>query len=113
MKDEHVQIFVALNLKNKQIIIVEVTEYSNINNLLDCIRNRQNHRYNSVMRKPEETSAINEQWKPRSRFIRFIRKANMVKAENTFHDENDVTFIPIEDAAFPWTHRNEREGKGL
>lgn len=104
--------FVALDLKLRQIIIVEVTTAANITPLIERVRQRETRWYGPIRRKMSEIGVVDDGWKP-TRFLGFIRKPNLPLAKKTFEAEADVAFWAIEDATFLWSYWDERMTKGL
>ena len=104
--------FVALDLKRREVIIVEVTAASNLKPLFIRIRERKTRWYKPIWRKMGETGFLDDGWKP-MRFLGFIRQANVALAQDTFKSEHDVAFWAIEEATFPWSYWDERMAKGL
>ncbi len=104
--------FVALDLKLREIIIVEVTTAANMRPLIERIRQRATRWYGPIGRKMSEIGVVNDSWKS-PRFLGFIRKPNLSLARKTFEAEPDVAFWAIEDATFLWSYWDERMTKGL
>lgn len=104
--------FVALDLENKEIIVVEVTANANINTLLKNIRERETRWYQPILRKLEQT-AITASFDKTPRFLGFVRKDVLKKAEEAFPSAHDITFVPLEDVAFSWFYWDKRIEGGL
>jgi hypothetical protein len=104
--------FVALDLKLREVIIVEVTAAANIQQLIGRIRERETRWYGPIRRKMREVGVVDDNWKP-TRFLGFVREANLLHAKSTFELEVDVAFWAIEKAAFLWSYWDERMKEGL
>lgn len=104
--------FVALDLKLREVIIVEVTAAANLQPLIGRIRQRETRWYAPIRRKMNEIGIVDDSWKP-TRFLGFICKANLSLANKTFEVETDVAFWAIEDATFLWTYWDERMANGI
>ena len=104
--------FVAIDLKLREVIIVEVTTAANMQPLIGRIRERHTRWYSPISRKIKEVGVVDDSWKP-VRFLGFIRKHNLPLARRTFEAEADVAFWAIEDATFLWSYWDERMNKGL
>jgi hypothetical protein len=104
--------FVALDLKLREVIIVEVTAAVNIQPLIARIRQRETRWYNPIRRKMKEIGVIDENW-GRTRFLGFVRSNNLLPAKQAFESASDVSFWAIEDATFPWSYWDERMRNGL
>jgi len=104
--------FVALDLKLREVIIVEVTAAANIQPLIGRIRHRETRWFNPIQRKMMEIGVVDDSWKS-TRFLGFIRKSNLLLASRNFEGEADVAFYAIEDATFLWSYWEERIAKGL
>ena len=104
--------FVALDLKLREVIIVEVTSAATIQRLVRLIRQRETRWYSPIRRKLEKTGVVDESWKT-TRFLGFIRSHNIPRARKRFESASDVSFWAIEDATFPWSYWEDRMTKGL
>ena len=104
--------FVALDLKLREVIIVEVTAAADIQPLIGRIRQRETRWYSPIRRKMREVGVVDDNWKP-TRFLGFVRKPNLLLAKQTFEAEADVAFWAIEEATFLWSYWDERMIKGL
>ena len=104
--------FVALDLKHREVIIVEVTAAANLESLFGRIRQRETRWYNPVRRKLEEIGVVDGGWKP-TRFLGFVRNPNLLLAKTTFSLEADVAFWAIEDATFLWSYWDQRMANRL
>ncbi len=104
--------FVALDLKLREVVVVEVTAAANMNSLFGRIRERETRWYGPIGRKMRELGVVDDSWKP-CRFLGFIRKANIDLAKRTFASEADVAFWALENATFLWAYWDQRMQLGL
>jgi hypothetical protein len=104
--------FVALDLKLREVVIVEVTAAANVQPLIGRIEQRQTRWYNPIRRKLKEVGVVDDGWKP-TRFLGFVRKNNVPLIKGKFELASDVSFWAIEDAICPWSYWDERMAKGL
>lgn len=104
--------FVALDLKLREVIIVEVTTADNIQPLIGRIEQRETRWYSPIRRKMKEVGVVDAGWKP-TRFLGFVRSHNLLFMRKRFESASDVSFWAIEDATFPWRYWDERMVKGL
>jgi hypothetical protein len=104
--------FVALDLKLREVVIVEVTAAANIQPLIGRIQQRETRWYSPIRRKMKDVGVVDDGWKP-TRFLGFVRSYNLLLARRTFESASDVSFWAIEDATFLWSYWDERMTKGL
>jgi hypothetical protein len=104
--------FVALDLKAREVIIVEVSSASNMLPLIKRIEEREQQWYNPIRRKMKEVGVVDDSWKP-TRFLGFVRRSNLSFARKTFEAAGDVAFWAIEDANFLWDYWDSRMKNGL
>ncbi len=104
--------FVALDLKLREVIIVEVTTAANIKPLIGRIEQRETRWYSPIRRKMKEVGVVDDAWKP-TRFLGFVRSDNLGFLRTRFGSDPDVSFWAIEDATFPWIYWDERMTNGL
>ena len=104
--------FVALDLKLREVVIVEVTTAANIQPLISRIEQREARWYSPIRRKMKEIGVVNDDWKP-TRFLGFVRNRNLSFIRKSFESASDVSFWAIEDATFLWSYWDERMTKGL
>lgn len=103
--------FVALDLKLREVVIVEVTAAANMQPLIGRIEQRELRWYNPVRRKMKEIGVVDDGWK--TRFLGFIRSQNLPLARARFEPPSDVSFWAIEDATFLWSYWDKRMAEGL
>jgi len=105
--------FVAIDLRStpREVVVVEVGTASDLKSLFSRISERETRWYNPLRRTMLEDGVIDASWN--FRFLGFVRRANIEKAQKQFEAASDVTFFPIEDATFPWSYWEERVNKGL
>ena len=104
--------FVALDLKLREVVIVEVTTAANIQPLIGRIEQRETRWYNPIRRKMKEVGVVDDSWKT-TRFLGFVRSQNLSLMRNRFESSSDVSFWAIEDATFLWNYWDDRMTKGL
>ena len=104
--------FVALDLKHREVIVVEVTMAANMDPLTARIMERQSRWYLPIRQKMREVGVVDETWKP-TRFLGFVRAANFDLMKRRFHDQSDVAFYAIEKATFLWEYWDRRMKEGL
>ncbi len=104
--------FVALDLKLREVVIVEVTAAANMQPLIGRIEQRETRWYSPIRRKMKEVGVVDDGWKP-TRFLGFVRSCNLSLMRNKFKSASDVSFWAIEDATFLWSYWDERMTKGL
>jgi hypothetical protein len=104
--------FVALDLKLREVVVVEVTIAANMQPLIGRIEQRETRWYGPIRRKMKEVGVVDEGWKL-TRFLGFVRKPNLSLMRERFESASDVSFWGIEDATFPWSYWDERMTKGL
>ena len=68
--------FVALDLKLREVIIVEVTTAANMQPLIGRIEQRETRWYGPIRRKMKEVGVVDDTWKS-TRFLGFIRRTNV------------------------------------
>lgn len=112
----------AIDLKNRDVAVVEVTTKAEIAGLLARLRERRmrwyeplEHRFNPPSESESSGMATWElPWAIKPRFIGFIRGGLVQKAYGSFPDDesnSDVTFFPIEEAGFAYNYWSVREGR--
>ena len=104
--------FVALDLKLREVIVVEVTTAADVQPLIKRIEQRETRWYGPIRRKMKEVGVVDDGWKP-TRFLGFVRSDNLPLIRKSFESASDVSFWAIEHATFPWTYWDERMTKGL
>ena len=104
--------FVALDLKLREVVIVEVTAGADLKPLFGRIKQRETRWYGPIRRKLQEVGAIADDWRP-TRFLGFIRHDGLELANRTFSSDADVAFCAIEQATFLWKYWTERIQHGL
>jgi hypothetical protein len=102
---------VALDLKAREIVVVEVTTASSLVDLLKKIETRQAGWYDPIRLQLKNFGTLADGWD--IRFLGFVREANVAKAKARFAGDNDVAFVSIEDATFPWKYWTSRGHHGL
>ena len=103
--------FVALDFRNRQIVIVEVSSAWNLDALMARIRNRQQQWYGPIRRRLLDLAPIDQSWP--IRFLGFVREERLGYAKRAFIRETDVAFFSIENASFPWVYWQNRLKDGL
>ena len=103
--------FVALDLKLREVVIVEVTTAANMTRSIENIGQRVARWYGPIERKMKELGVVDDSWKPR--FLGFVRSHNLPLMRRKFEAASDVAFWAIEDATFLWSYWDERMKKGL
>jgi hypothetical protein len=104
--------FVALDLKRKHVVIVEVSSAMNLNGLFERVRKRSTRWYDPVRRKLQnDLRIIDEKWK--ERFLGFVRSERVSYAKSKFSNDSDVQFFAIEKASIPWAYWDDRIKDGL
>jgi hypothetical protein len=104
--------FVALDLKHREVVVVEVSYAANWKPVAERAKQRQGRWYRPIGRKLRELGIIDDSWNG-PRFLGFVRRANVEAANASFASEADVIFCAIEDATFPWLYWDERVKNGL
>ena len=104
--------FVALDLKLREVIIVEVTTAANMQPLIGRIEQRETRWYGPIRRKMKEVGVVDDTWKS-TRFLGFIRRANVSIVQKKFESATDVAFCAVEDATFAWSYWETRMANGL
>lgn len=104
--------FVALDLKLREVVIVEVTMAANMQPLIGRIEQRKARWYSPIRRKMNEIGIVDDTWKP-TRFLGFVRSQNVSQMRDRFASASDVSFWAIEDATFLWSYWNDRMANGL
>lgn len=108
--------FVVIDAHNSDIAVVEVTTSSDLKGLLSRIEARQK-RWFKPLAEALGTMSLLVKPLPPIRLISFIRGELVNRAyqqlNKTCEDQeappNDVTFVAIEDASFPWSYWQGRE----
>jgi len=104
--------FVALDMKKREVVVVEISSASNVQFLTERVRDRATRWYKPIKRKMEEAGIVDDSWSP-PRFLGFIRQDNLSMARQSFEVDTDVAFWAIEDATFLWKYWDERMAMGL
>ena len=104
--------FVAIDLKLREVVVVEVTAASDPKSLICRVNERQLRWYNPIMRKMKELGVVDESWSA-PRFLGFIRRNNLETFRRSFQTSADVAFWAIEDATFLWEYWDTRMKTGL
>lgn len=104
--------FVAIDLKLREIVIVEVSVAADMKPLIRRIEKRQTRWYGPVERRLKKIFAVDGDWKS-PRFIGFVRAANVALMQKRFFGDGDVAFKAIEETSHSWNYWDERLANGL
>jgi hypothetical protein len=100
--------FVALDMTNREVVIVEVTTASNLRALFDRVKARETRWFNPIVRRLIEDDVVTLNWK--KRFLGFVREEAAAAANAEFATDSDVYFVGLERAAFSFAYWKERAG---
>lgn len=103
--------FVALDLGTKQVVVVEVTTRAHIAKLADRIDAREHRWFRPLRRQLAGHGLIGADW--RYRVLGVVRGDVIPRLEARFADSQDVAFVGIEEATFPWQFWDKRLRDGL
>ncbi len=102
--------FVGLDFKHCRIIVAEVSVDYNFRDIIDKFRNRRSELEEPLRRHLASFPGFTaEQRNWPVKYVGFVRSTRLEKAKSEFADDNDVTFIAIEAATFPF----EFWGRGI
>ncbi len=102
--------FVALDFSKKEVVIVEVASGGDISTIIAKAKDREKQWFAPVRRKLVEDGVV-DGWD--IRFLGFVRKALLNKAQNALQGHDGVAFAAIEKATFSWNYWEVRIGGGL
>lgn len=102
--------FIVLDFDNRDMVIVEVSAASNLNNLFERIKNREARWFGPARERLLQSGAITAEW-PTPRFLGFIRRELIATAYNEFPEQN-VCFFALEEASFSYLYWDMRS-RGL
>lgn len=105
--------FVAIDFRPtpREVVVVEVGTASDLGSLFSRIAEREARWFNPLRSKMLSDGVSDASWN--FRFLGFIRRANIEKAQTKFEAACDVSFYAIEDATFPWSYWEKRVRDGL
>jgi hypothetical protein len=105
--------FVALDLKQREVVIVEVTDASNPQHVASLVVSRAIRWYAPVEKVLRDRGIVGGEWT--FRFLGFVRSSNVDKLQRQFpaSSDPDVKFVALEEAAFPWRYWDDRIANGL
>lgn len=107
--------FVAVDLENRDMAVVEVTTAANINGLLARVRERKTRWYDPLREQRNLWEGLCNDWQVEPRFIGFIRRCHIKSAYNELACP-DVTFVPLELVYAPWHYweiRGHADGRRM
>jgi hypothetical protein len=93
--------FIALDLKNKVVSVVEVTAAYWPGGLFNKVKQRQQQWMLPLKEQLLRAGIINDSWE-KFRVVLYIRRAAFEKFRGEFESEKDVEIVKLEDIAFPW-----------
>lgn len=99
--------FLVIDFSARDIVVVEVSGASNLNGLIDKIRDRENRWYRPIKRQLIEDKVIDQSW-PNIRTLVFVRQERTNDGESKIK-EDDVTFVGLESAAFGYAWYEGRQ----
>jgi hypothetical protein len=97
---------VTLDMKCKEVVIVEMTAAADLRGLFDKITERQKHWFTPIRRSLESDHIIDSSWK--IRFLGVVRETLVDSANAKFAGATDVHFFALEKAAFSFPYWTER-----
>lgn len=97
--------FIGLDFKRCRIVVAEVSASWDISTMIEKFRNRKDQleeplRHHLATFPGYSTEQLN--WP--IKYFGFVRRDGLAKAQNEFADAEDVRFIAIEYAAFPFDY---------
>jgi hypothetical protein len=97
---------VTLDMKCKEVVIIEMTSAADLRGLFDKITERQKHWFTPIRRNLESDNTIDSSWK--IRFLGVVREILVDGANAKFAGATDVHFFALEKAAFSFAYWAER-----
>ncbi len=102
--------FVALDFENREVVVIEVTSGADIGPITRKAKDREKQWF-TPLRHKLKSHGIADGWS--LRFLGFVRRESIMKARSAMAGHDNVSFFPIEDAAFPWKYWDSRINNGL
>lgn len=93
--------FVAIDLVNRDVAVIEVTTSANINGLLERVKNRKTRWYGPMREQMKLWKGFCQNPRVEPRFIGFVRRCHVKRAYGELVC-SDVTFVPLELVYAPW-----------
>lgn len=93
--------FVAIDLVNRDVAVVEVTTSADINGLLARVEDRNRRWYGPLREQAKSWKGFCQNQQVEPRFIGFIRQCH-IKSAYAKCGDTDVTFVPLELVYTPW-----------
>jgi hypothetical protein len=97
---------IALDMKCKEVVVIEITSAADLRGLFDKITERQKNWFPSIRHRLESDHTIDSSWK--IRFLGVVRETLVDSANAEFAGATDVHFFALEKAAFSFAYWAER-----
>jgi hypothetical protein len=97
---------VTLDMKCKEVVIIEMTSADDLRGLFDKITERQKNWFPSIRHRLESDHTIDSSWK--IRFLGVVRETLVDSANAEFAGATDVHFFALEEAAFSFAYWTKR-----
>jgi len=97
---------VTLDMKCKEVVIIEMTNAADLRGLFDKVAERQKNWFTPIRRSLESDHTIDSSWK--IRFLGVVRETLVDSANVKFAGATDVRFFALEKAAFSFAYWAER-----
>jgi hypothetical protein len=102
--------FVALDFERREVVVVEVATGAGLSSIIQKAKDREKQWF-APLRLKLESDGVVSGWD--IRFLGFVRKDNLEKAQAALAGHDRVTFAAIESATFSWDYWKARVGGGL
>jgi hypothetical protein len=97
---------VTLDMKCKEVVIIEMTSAADLRGLFDKVTERQKNWFMPIRRSFESDHTIDSSWK--IQFLGVVRETLVDSANAKFAGATDVHFFALEKAAFSFAYWSER-----
>ncbi|WP_133250222.1 hypothetical protein [Novacetimonas pomaceti] len=103
--------YVALDFRNRHVVVVEETEAWNIQPLCNRIRERDKRWFTPLAAFMLKKGIVNPDWG--MRMLGIVRPDRIEAFNKAFAQDGDVSFVSIEECIFPWKYWDTRMSEGL